>query len=158
MTTTDCSVLGGMSVDPKARLDSLTREIAKIIASHPDMMIDHITVYKHGVYSSLSFQDDDLSAGVKAALDDYNAKEAIFRPLVNELGDTDLCEEAWNAKEAAEAVFIRAPCITIADVHAKAKLALEDENVFDSITNCTHGDGRHVGQTFLRSLLGEAEL
>lgn len=145
-------------VDPKARLEALTSEIAKIIASNPDMMIDFVTVYKHGVYSSLSFQDDDLSAGVKAALDDYNAKEAIFRPLVDKLGDTDLCQAEWEAKEAAEAVLLRAPCITIADVHAKAKLALEDESVFESITNCTHSDGRHVGQTFLRSLLGESSL
>lgn len=143
---------------PKARLDALTSEIAKIIAANPDMMIDHITVYKHGVYSSLSFQDDDLSADVKAALDDYNAKEAIYRPLADQLGDTDLCQAEWEAKEAAEAALLRAPCITIADVHAKAKLALEDESVFDSITNCTHADDRHVGQTFLRSLLGEPAL
>ncbi len=149
---------GKLLIEPKARLEALTTEIAKIIASNPDMMIDYITVYKHGVYSSLSFQDDDLSAGVKAALEDYNAKEAIYRPLADELGDTDLCQAEWEAKEAAEEALLRAPCITIADVHAKAKLALEDESVFDSITNCTHADGRHIGKTFLRSLLGESPL
>lgn len=47
------------------------------------------------------------------------------------------------------------PCHTLDDVRAKARIALEDENVFESVSNC-QCNGEHMLYGFLRSLLGEA--
>ncbi len=109
-------------------------------------------------FDTMNFDEPNfgLSDPVRAALRDYEEKEAIFRPLVNLKGDTDECEEEWKAKEAAEDVLIRTPCVTLADVRAKARLAIKDENVFDSITNCRAEDG-HIGLIFLKSILNEEE-
>lgn len=97
--------------------------------------------------------DDTLSDPLRAALKEFNEKEAIFRRLVSKTSDTDDCDAEFQAKEAAEDVLIRTPCVTLADVRAKAKVALEDENVFDSVTNCRNAN-EHVGKTFLKSILG----
>lgn len=94
-----------------------------------------------------------LSDPVRAALKDFEEKEAVFRRLVNKTNDTDDCENEFRAKEEAEDVLIRTPCLTLADVRAKAQVAIDDENVFDSITNCRNKH-EHVGKTFLRSILG----
>jgi hypothetical protein len=146
------------AISPVDRLRNITIEASKILAFNDDLMIDFVTVYKHGIHTALSIPSRALSDGIKAALEDYNAKEAIFRPLVNDLVEDDFFKESWNAKEAAERVLLREPCLTLDDVRAKAKLVLEDENVFDSIINCIHSDGTLVGHTFLRSLLGEPAL
>ncbi|WP_156665792.1 hypothetical protein [Rhizobium bangladeshense] len=66
-------------------------------------------------------------------------------------GDHD---ELWQAKEDAETAMLREPCLSLADIRTKAEIALRDENVFDSIANCTIGS-EHALRVFLRSLLGE---
>lgn len=107
-------------------------------------------------FDTMNFDEPNfgLSGPIRAAIIDYNEKEAVFRPLIDKLGDTDLCKAEWEAKEAAEEVLIRTPCVTLADVRAKARLAIKDENVFDSITNCRAPDG-HMGTIFLKSILNE---
>lgn len=107
-------------------------------------------------FDAMNFDEPNfgISEPIRAALKDYDEKEAIFHPLVNLKGETDECEAAWKAKEAAEDVLIRTPCLTLADVRAKARLAIKDENVFDSITNCRAPDG-HMGTIFLKSILNE---
>lgn len=109
-----------------------------------------------GRFDTMNFDEPNfgLSDPIRAALKDYDEKEAVFRPLIDKLGDTDECEAEWKAKEAAEEVLIRTPCVTLADVRAKARLAIKDENVFDSITNCRAPDG-HMGTIFLKSILNE---
>jgi hypothetical protein len=80
------------------------------------------------------------------------ADEAFLKQLSTDR-QTDPRSE-WEAKEAAEMVVIRQPCQTLDEVRAKVRLALEDENFFDSIKDCTHG-GEHVLRIFLHSLMGE---
>lgn len=63
-------------------------------------------------------------------------------------------DELWQAKEAAETAMLKVPCRSLDDIRAKAETALSDENVFDSIANCTIGS-EHALRVFLRSLLGE---
>lgn len=74
-------------LDPKTRLESLTSEIAKIIASSPDMMIDHVTVNKSGVYTEFEIAGGEENPWVKA------------RRLMKELSSTlSGCDEAkWSA-------------------------------------------------------------
>lgn len=107
-------------------------------------------------FDTMNFDEPNfgISEPIRSALKAYDEKEATFRPLVNLAGETDECEKAWKAKEAAEEVLIRTPCLTLADVRAKARLAIKDENVFDSITNCRAEDG-HLGIVFLKSILNE---
>ncbi|MGO7157142.1 hypothetical protein [Rhizobium leguminosarum] len=63
-------------------------------------------------------------------------------------------DELWQTKEAAETAMLKEPCHSLDDIRAKAAIALRDENVFDSIANCTIGS-EHALRVFLRSLLGE---
>ncbi|NKK53882.1 hypothetical protein [Rhizobium leguminosarum] len=63
-------------------------------------------------------------------------------------------DELWQAKEAAETAMLEVPCRSLDDIRAKAEIALRDENVFDSIANCTIGS-EHALRVFLRSLLGD---
>ncbi|MEF3132989.1 hypothetical protein OS035_16135 [Rhizobium sp. 268] len=63
-------------------------------------------------------------------------------------------DELWQAKEDAETAMLKEPCRSIVDIRAKAEIALRDNNVFDSIANCTIGR-EHALRVFLRSLLGE---
>jgi hypothetical protein len=63
-------------------------------------------------------------------------------------------DDEWSASERAEAEMIFLPCHTLEDIRAKVRIALEDENVFDSILNCGW-DGERMLYGFLRSLLGE---
>ncbi|MCO5140852.1 MULTISPECIES: hypothetical protein [unclassified Shinella] len=64
-------------------------------------------------------------------------------------------EGIWDRKEEAELAVMRCPCRTIEDVRAKARWALADDVVQDSIRNC-HIDQERILMIFLRSLLGEA--
>ncbi|NTB01106.1 hypothetical protein [Agrobacterium tumefaciens] len=105
-----------------------------------------------GRFDTMNFDEPNfgISEPIRAALKDYVEKEAVYRPIAG----SDECEAEWKAKEAAEDVLIRTPCVTLADVRAKARLAIKDENVFDSITNCRAEDG-HLGIVFLKSILNE---
>jgi len=64
-------------------------------------------------------------------------------------------DEAYNAMADAELAVIAHPCTTLAEVRRKAALALADDMMMDSLTNCTIRD-EPVMNVFLRSLLGEA--
>ncbi|MNE11546.1 hypothetical protein D3C80_1043100 [compost metagenome] len=64
---------------PKMRIDALLEEAAKIIRDTPDLMIDHVTANKHGVYTSLTIPGTEehpwtkarrLMKELSAALDD----------------------------------------------------------------------------------------
>lgn len=70
-----------------------------------------------------------------------------------EEGDIDH-DSTWDAKEHAEDAVMREPCHLIEDVRAKARWALADEVVQDSLMN-RHIDGGYVLAVFLRSLLGD---
>lgn len=83
----------------------------------------------------------------------YEAAEREYKRVCDL--DDDNHEEEQEGKEAAEAAVIRAPCLTLDDVRAKARLALADAMVFDSLENCTLG-GEATLTVFLRSLLGGA--
>lgn len=63
-------------------------------------------------------------------------------------------DDLWQSKEDAETAMLIEPCRSLDDVRAKAEIALRDENVFDSIANCTIGS-EHALRVFLRSLLGD---
>lgn len=89
-----------------------------------------------------------------ALIDEFKAADAAFRTACS-LDENEDNKELWDAKEAAEFAVIRAPCLTIEDVRAKAGLALADENVLDTLANCTF-DGEPGLNIFLRSLLGDA--
>lgn len=93
---------------------------------------------------------DTVSRSIIEAMENYADKDAIFRASAD-LPEND-CDPDWEAQQAAENVLISTPCITLADVRAKAELAIKDENFFDSITNCRDADG-HVGIKFLKSII-----
>ncbi len=89
-----------------------------------------------------------------ALIDEYKAADAAFDKACDlSLLDAET-DPLYAAKEAAELEVLRAPCLTLDDVRAKARLALADDSVFDSISNCRIG-GEHALRIFLRSLLGE---
>lgn len=94
-----------------------------------------------------------LTDRVRAALRDFEEKEAVYRPLAKALVEDDALEAASEAMQQAEDVLIRTPCLTLADVRAKATVAMNNESTFDSITNCRN-EHEHVGKTFLKSILG----
>lgn len=86
-------------------------------------------------------------------IEKHRAADAEFVRACN--GETGEAENWWDAKEAAEMAVIRYPCRTFEEVREKIRWALADENVQDSITNCTIGEEKeHVGLIFIRSLLG----
>ena len=64
-------------------------------------------------------------------------------------------DDLWNTKEDAEMAVIQHQCVSLEDVRAKARLALSDANVYDSLRNCFVSE-RDVLVIFLRSLLDEA--
>ncbi|MBB4407070.1 hypothetical protein [Agrobacterium radiobacter] len=72
---------------PKMRIDALLEEAAKIIRDTPDLMIDHVTANKRGVYTSLTIPGTEEHPWTKA------------RRLMKELSATlDDCDDAtWFA-------------------------------------------------------------
>ena len=83
----------------------------------------------------------------------YQEAETAFRAACTAEPGRDH-DDLWNAKEDAEMAVIRHQCISLEDVRAKARLALSDENVYDSLRNCFI-DERDVLVIFLLSVLDE---
>lgn len=94
-----------------------------------------------------------LTPTLTAAMDAYARAEIEFQESVRLGLDEETIDALWNAKEAAEEEVIRHPCQTLEDVHAKARLIIDNENVFDGVSNCTINK-EHALYVFLRSLLG----
>ncbi|MGR9188811.1 hypothetical protein [Rhizobium leguminosarum] len=94
-----------------------------------------------------------VSEGLADAIVKWQSAEIAFRNEVT-LDPRNDHDEIWCAKEDAETAMLKEPCRSLNDVRAKAEVALHDENVFDSIANCTIGS-EHALRVFLRSLLGE---
>ncbi len=93
------------------------------------------------------------SPSITQAIHDWCEADTRFSNEVK-LNTRDDNEELWQAKENAETAMLKEPCRSLDDIRAKAEIALRDENVFDSIANCTIGS-EHALRVFLRSLLGE---
>ncbi|UXT43239.1 hypothetical protein FY137_18390 [Agrobacterium tumefaciens] len=72
---------------PKTRIDALLEEAGKIIRDNPDLMIDHVTVYKHGIHTALNVAGIEEHAWEKA------------RRLMKELSATlaDCNSAKWSA-------------------------------------------------------------
>lgn len=87
----------------------------------------------------------------------YEQANAAFKAACAAFPNIDH-DELFDAKEAAELAAIRAPCCSLDDVRAKARWALADDMVYDSLRNCIVGGGdrTHALVIFLRSLLSEA--
>ena len=83
----------------------------------------------------------------------YHEAETAFRAACAAEPGRDH-DDLWNAKEDAEMAVIRHQCSSLEDVRAKARLALSDANVYDSLRNCFI-DERDVLVIFLRSVLGD---
>ncbi|MCZ4430709.1 hypothetical protein O3S81_13470 [Agrobacterium sp. SOY23] len=71
----------------RKQLDALLEGAVKIIRDNPDLMIDHITAYRHGVYTSLTIPGTEEHPWTKA------------RRLMKELSDTlaDCDSAKWSA-------------------------------------------------------------
>ncbi|CDZ54018.1 hypothetical protein [Neorhizobium galegae] len=82
----------------------------------------------------------------------YRTADTKFRTDVT-LNPKNDHDDLWNRKEAAETDVIEHPCLTLDDVRRKVLFVLDDENVFDSVSNCTIA-GEHALYSFLRSLVG----
>lgn len=96
-----------------------------------------------------------LTPSLKAAMDALAVADAKFRESVNlDASDEAAIDLLYDAREAAEFDVIRHPCLTLEDIRAKARLAIADESVFASVSNCTF-NGEHELYIFLRSLLDE---
>lgn len=68
---------------PKMRIDALLEEAVKIIRDNPDLMIDHTTANKHGIYTTLTIPRAEEHPWTKA------------RRLMKELSATlDDCDDA----------------------------------------------------------------
>lgn len=151
---------------PVQRVDRLSTELAHALdAWRQDTNIPFIA-HVHPASSRKGFWYENASigammaeqmAGVSSELANliaaYDAANAELRKIENSDG-FDEAEAEFEAKEAAELKVVLFPCQTLEDVRAKARLALSDENVFDSLANCNI-DGEHELMAFLRSLLGE---
>jgi hypothetical protein len=97
-----------------------------------------------------------ISLALHTAIGAYLSADSAFRSGVTLKPENEAQNDTlWKANEAAELSVVEFPCVTIEDVRAKAALALQDENVFDSISSCTI-NGEHELYVFLRSFLGEA--
>lgn len=94
-----------------------------------------------------------LSEGLADAIGKWQAAENAFRKEVTPDPKNDHAA-LWNAAEAAELAMIKEPCRSMEDVRAKARVALQDENVFDSLRNCGLDPNDTVLHQFLASLLG----
>ncbi|MBX5226852.1 hypothetical protein HJC06_10490 [Rhizobium sp. NLR9b] len=94
-----------------------------------------------------------LSPSLTRAIEDWRAADTRFSNEMK-LDPGHDNDELWQAKEDAETAMLKEPCRSLDDVRAKAEIALRDENVFDSIANCTIGS-EHALRIFLRSLLGD---
>ncbi|MCW0983515.1 hypothetical protein OK142_22050 [Agrobacterium sp. BT-220-3] len=72
---------------PKKQLDSLLEAAVKIIRDNPDLMIEHVIAYKHGIYTSLVIPGAEEHPWTKA------------RRLMKELSDTlgDCSGGKWSA-------------------------------------------------------------
>ncbi|GEM_PF-6409623 len=72
---------------PRKQLNALLEDAVKIIRDNPDLMIDHISAYKHGVYTSFTIPGTEEHPWVKA------------RRLMKELSDTlaDCDNAKWSA-------------------------------------------------------------
>ena len=82
----------------------------------------------------------------------YKEAAEHFYASADPAGLPDVSPE-WIAMEQAELAMVREPCQSEDEVQAKVQLALEDENIFDSLANCTV-NGEPELKIFLRSLLG----
>ncbi|MDR9783831.1 hypothetical protein [Rhizobium redzepovicii] len=97
--------------------------------------------------------DSAPSSAISQVIQDWREADTRFSNEVK-LDTRDANEVLWQAKEEAETAMLKEPCRSLDDIRAKAEIALRDENVFDSIANCTIGS-EHALRVFLRSLLGE---
>lgn len=106
-----------------------------------------------GIVGNLDRVDVCEPSAVEVAIAAYHAAEAAWRPheLSEETAET---RALFDAKEDADNAVMIAPCRSLEDVRAKARLCFSDENVMDSLENCTWANERVLTQ-FLRSVLGE---
>ncbi|MFK0339208.1 hypothetical protein ACIQT7_18220 [Agrobacterium deltaense] len=72
---------------PRKQLDALLEGAVKIIRDNPDLMVEHVTVNKHGIYTSLAIPGTEEHPWTKA------------RRLMKELSDTlaDCNGGKWSA-------------------------------------------------------------
>lgn len=86
-------------VDPRARLREITNEAAMLIATNPDMNIDHITVDKDGIYTGLRFSGFDTSPRdpLLDVIDSYRAGLIEFNRLTADERD----DKRWPEHGAA---------------------------------------------------------
>ncbi|WP_156379722.1 hypothetical protein [Rhizobium sp. Leaf383] len=106
-----------------------------------------------GIVASLDRSDAVEPSAVEVAIAAYHAAEAAWRP--HELSDeTPRTKALFAAKEAADNAVMIAPCRSLEDVRAKARLCFSDENVMDSLQKRTWANERVLTQ-FLCSILGE---
>lgn len=99
-----------------------------------------------------------ISPDVNQAITTYLSRERAFVDACQAsktLSDDLVVDGFYTEKEEAEDALIAMPCQTVGDIKAKISLALDNDNIFDSIINCvTVSDPQeHVMRVYLRSML-----
>ncbi|WIC86871.1 hypothetical protein A6U93_18535 [Agrobacterium tumefaciens] len=93
---------GSKPVDPIARLREITGEATMLLATNPHMMIDHVTAYKHGVYTVLDIPgvtaapQDPLLDTIKGFRDGLAAFSAIPGDQITQENEEGLVEETYG--------------------------------------------------------------
>lgn len=128
-------------VDPIVRLREITNEAAMLLATNPQMMIDHVTAYKHGVYTVLDIpgvstapQDPllDTINGFRKALATFSAipvdqitnanedglVEETYGPWMDKLDDWD--QPARSVEGAIEAIKLMQDQDVFVDIVGKS--------------------------------------
>ncbi|MBY3582240.1 hypothetical protein HJA77_13840 [Rhizobium bangladeshense] len=180
-TAGDYSVTGNYTSD-SAKGRSLALEYLEYVGKHPT--VGNATLLGNIVLDMIDQQAaKGLVLGFMSAINDYsmtvarivagnvpstsapgpsitrvieewrNADTRFSNEVTLTPGDHD---ELWQAKEDAETAMLKEPCLSLEDIRTKAEIALRDENVFDTIANCTIGS-EHALRVFLQSLLGDKD-
>ena len=93
---------GSKPVDPIVRLREITAEATMLLATNPQMMIDHVTAYKHGVYTVLDIPgvaaapQDPLLDTIKGFRDGLAAFSAIPGDQITQENEEGLVEETYG--------------------------------------------------------------
>lgn len=93
-----------------------------------------------------------MNTSLAELIDAYRKARAAWDAIDTD-GNCDGPE--WDAYYDAEVAVLKFPCSSLADVQSKARFALENRAVYDTLQSCHIEEGDALA-VFLRSLAGEA--
>ncbi|OWV87340.1 hypothetical protein ATY75_03250 [Rhizobium sp. N122] len=134
------------------RLDALSKEVAHILNENPELAIERVSIYEHGVHTI--YQIPGFSDVLPALIRGHSEAFAAWTANVGLAGDLVAEAEAFKRLECAELEFITHKCRSAHEVQMKLAYVAECRSMADSI----HGEVDANGTPYQTLLLDSLRL